>query len=540
MSAHLAPHTGLVIDEETTRAERVRSVLVDPLGVDDPDALTSAWLDSFSVIEDVDAPQRFVEDALASSLKNWDPDAHRPIREAFAVQAAASLSLPAPSPSMLWSHSTDVLPAAESMIRGESGSEAMLLSSLTYLHPLPALGLYGLDRADLKRMLTYIRERVSMLDLDVSVRSLIQQFTAMSLSGATQTIMLRRDRSEPIEPGSFAHTVVALIEEFISLRTASVSGVPRMGWLPFDAEELIDPTSLVMVDVSQAAKLPAPASSAEWALTQIALDPAQPKVFSLDAIVNLTRSLRSRIAKSMAKNGHQVSDEYAVQTSSPVPEMLTEQPRETTLLDDLAGVIAGTGTVAFSHNVEKIRRSSHTRANRRHPDDTDMPGRTTVTRFKRDIHIYGDCSDSMSDDNQLSMMRVVVALAQSLGINVYFTSFSEILSEDVLLDVHGRVFEDVWEDFLNLPKVSGGTDFSQIWRHIDSDPELRDRISLVVTDFGWKNRAYSVDHPENLYYAPVQVSDRQWPKVREWAEKFIGSMERGAPDIATKIIGMIR
>src|SRR5699024_9406755 len=161
------------------------------------------------------------------------------------------------------------------------------------------------------------------------------------------------------------------------------------------------------------------------------------------------------------------------------------------------------------------------------PDDTDMPGRTTVTRFKRDIHIYGDCSDSMSDDNQLSMMRVAVALARPLGSNVHFTSFSAIPSDDLRLAVQGLVFAEVWKDCLNLPKVSGRTDFSQIWRHIDSEPELRDRISLVVTDFGWKNRAYSVAHPENLYYAPVQVSDRQWPKVREWAETFIGSMERG-------------
>lgn len=541
MRTTLIPSTGLRIDEESTPMERIRSVLVDPLQPDDPELLADDWQRSFSIIEDVEAPQRAVEDVLSKRLEHWDTDAHRPIREAFAVQAAASRQLLAPSPSILWSHATDVIPAAQAMTQGQPGSHRDLLVGLTYLHSPPALGVYGMDRDHLRSMLAYVSERASMLDLSVDVRSLIHQFASMQLRGSTQTVMLRANRSDPLVPGSFGHTVVALIEEFISRRTnGGLDPAPKVGLLPFDAEELIDPTSLVLVDVSEVAAMSAPASTAEWALTQLALDPAQPRVFRLDTIVNLSTSLRDRIARTLSKNGHQVQDNWVSHMKSSVPEFLSQQPRESTIIEDLIGIIEGTGTVSFSHNVEKTRRRTYARPNRRDPNNSDRPGRTIMRRFKRDLHVYGDTSGSMSDDNLLSMMRVVVALAQELDVNLYFSSFSDMLSEETLLQVHGRTFEDVWDELLNLPKVTGRTDFSQIWRYIDANPDRRDRISLVVTDFGWKNRATSINHPPHLYYAPVQVDDSQWHVVRGWSKTFVGSMQRVAPDIATRLVGMIR
>ena len=91
-----------------------------------------------------------------------------------------------------------------------------------------------------------------------------------------------------------------------------------------------------------------------------------------------------------------------------------------------------------------------------------------------------------------------------------------------------------------MPKVSGGTDYEQIYKLINENPPFKRRLNLVITDFEWGPGSYHLEVPENLYYVPISVPDNWYGSLRNSAERFTRSMKTIDPTTGSRILGMTK
>jgi predicted metal-dependent peptidase len=193
--------------------------------------------------------------------------------------------------------------------------------------------------------------------------------------------------------------------------------------------------------------------------------------------------------------------------------------------------------VSRSQNVLKKTKTTFSKANRRDPLDFNRPGKITSNHYLPDLHIYIDTSGSISEANYQQAVLMLIKLAKKLNVDLYFNSFSHVMSQEVLLRTKDKSVLRIWEEFRTLPKVTGGTDYKQIWNYINISEKRKRRLSLVVTDFEWSPSTQREQHPANLYYAPC--SSMNWASIVQSAGYFSKSMRHIEPAIAQRLIGLV-
>lgn len=195
-----------------------------------------------------------------------------------------------------------------------------------------------------------------------------------------------------------------------------------------------------------------------------------------------------------------------------------------------------------SQNPQVVYRKSANRQSRRNRSYADSaPGKTKRKEYFPDIHFYADTSGSMSLEDYQDTLLLVVAVAKKLNCNVYFSSFSHVLSQEVLLPTKGRSKEHIRKIIKAVPKVTGGTDFQQVWDNINNLDERGKRLNIIATDFGFVPRAFPrIDHPHNVVYVPSfnRANSSNWDYVRRYAVNFTNAMRAHDNTIDAKLLGM--
>lgn len=194
-------------------------------------------------------------------------------------------------------------------------------------------------------------------------------------------------------------------------------------------------------------------------------------------------------------------------------------------------VISSQVTKQVTQNTYQSQKSSYMRPNRRKPDDINLPGKLTTTLYRPDIHVYLDTSGSISETQYRDAITNLIMLTKQINCNLYITSFSHYVSQTALLKTKDRSTSQIYQQFLKVPKVTGGTDFEQVWKKIDMIDEFNKKnnyshqINFMITDFGyglsrghrWDSAQASVKH---TYYVPISIDQRSWNQMREWAMDF--------------------
>lgn len=197
----------------------------------------------------------------------------------------------------------------------------------------------------------------------------------------------------------------------------------------------------------------------------------------------------------------------------------------------MAKVIMSQITSKQTQNTYKTVKNTFMRPNRRQPDNIDLQGKLITTAYRPDIHIYLDTSGSISESNYRDAIMNLIRLTQKIECNLYFTSFSHVISQTAALKTKGVSAKTAYEEFMNVPKVGGGTDFEQVWRKIDilDDANTKSgrshQINFIITDFGyslsnghkWELEQASLRH---TYYVPISVDAHTWQYVLNYATKF--------------------
>jgi hypothetical protein len=485
------------------------------------------------------------EDAVRSlyrqGLAHFTPSALL-ANEVFVVQAGSRHRLPPKSPMVLYTAASDVLPAAKMLLAGRATDGDEFFASLAYAYAPETLGFWFRSAVDFDAFAQWVTQEIHVLSsiLPADTSRLLYQFTQMKLAALTEALVLRNEDDQENHEYSFARVIVSLLmqyqqEQEQGRRHQSPVPSPATGALPFLVSELFLPRTLVLVNVEAHARASAREIDAEWRLINSSLN-APVKVVSHRNLAKLT-ALPRAAAQAAAQAANAQGNKAAQSGRFAQVKFRKKPPASINLARGLIRVLKKRKEVNRSQNIFKTSRTSFSKSSRRDPDDYNKPGRITSTRYLPDLHVYLDCSGSIDESNYQQAVMMLIDTTKKLNVNLYFNSFSHHLSQESLIKTHNASVKQVWDSFRRIPKVSGGTDYAQIWRYISASRKRSERVSLVITDFQWTPETHRLEHPRNLYYSPVSNAD--WDTILASAKEFERSMRHIEPAIAGRLIGVV-
>lgn len=171
-------------------------------------------------------------------------------------------------------------------------------------------------------------------------------------------------------------------------------------------------------------------------------------------------------------------------------------------------------------NTKKKQKNTFMRANRRNPDDINAQGKITSTVYSPDVHIWLDTSGSISREDYEKEVYVMIAIAKHMNVDIYFNSFSHIVSETVKIPTKNRTPKQVFKMIENIQKVTGGTNFVNVWEAIDKSEAVNlknghaPRLHLITSDMDYgvpTSYTLQTHRPSvrNTYYIPIRIKQER-------------------------------
>ncbi|TDT82151.1 MULTISPECIES: hypothetical protein [Micrococcaceae] len=485
------------------------------------------------------AAEKNAKALLGQTMVSYDQGTPLPVGELFAVQAGQQNKWPAPSARVLYSAQNDVIPAAKGLLAG-SADESAFFASVAYTYHPNTLGYWFQSSAAFDGFKIWLNQQVQTMAganaMPADTLRLLNDFANLSLKGLTESLLLRKDDSDGNDEFSFARLVIRMLMTYVDQqRKAASTGAAALdtGIMPFTVGELFCPRSLVLVNVEAHARATAAKVTGEWNLINQSL--ASPvKVVSNAALSKLT-SLPRAAARAAAMGARQQPGQPGSRSAQ--VKFRKAPPTKLDLFKDITRVLKRMGKVNKSQNVYRTTKTTFLKANRRNPDDFNKPGRITSVQYMPDLHVFIDTSGSISEENYQEAVLMLIRIAKKLNVNLYFNSFSHMLSQETLLKVENKSTRQIWQEFRKVPKVTGGTEFKQVWDYINASPVRKRRLSLMITDFEWSPPSRREEHPPNLYYAPCSAMD--WKYMVRSAEAYANGMQHIDPSIRQKLLGMV-
>jgi hypothetical protein len=474
--------------------------------------------------------EKKMKEIFSKTLAYYDPALS--VSEVYAVQAGKKSNMIMPSDRVLYTP-TDVIDVAKALLSGTATPEEWFATVAFYARTNTFGYFFANDDAwsDFKTWFATEINSISNL-LTSETQQLCADIQQIRLNYLTQSFVVRDDDSQNNDPYSFARvfpTYLMLYEKYIKTNRLPAY---TAGHMPFSFAENICPRTIVIMNVEKHAHAHPAEIKKEWDIIKAAMT-MKPKVMGLNKIASLTAVSR------MAQKMQAISNSIPQGPSNGSMRSATIKFRKTAPTSiDLYGYIMRiykhASYVQTSENSVKSGAMTYQRPSRRDPDNPDRPGKTTKYKYKPDLHIYLDCSGSISERNYQDAMKTCIKLAKKMNVNIFFNSFSDYMSVTTKLHVKDRTLKDIYEEFKNIPKVSGGTDYEQIWHYINKSDKRSREVSIIISDFEYWAPNHYVKHPRFLYYAPI--SAYSWDTISYYAKKFAESMLSICPDIRKHIL----
>lgn len=480
--------------------------------------------------------QEVMNTLFEQALTRWIPSASSPVDEAFITQAAATCKLPDPSKA-LYTTQSDVIPAVKDVLAGNAGTDLLLVSLGWTFHP-HTVGFWFRTNTEFDVFKAWLQGELAKIASNISTSDMrmFQQFDALTLTDLTESLILRADDSQALDEYSFARVLMWALMTWTSANAPQVGAPQTCGVLPFSIAEMALPRTLVLVNVEAHARASMRKIINEWELINKSLH-APVKLVTPGQLSKLTALARAQ-QKASAQAANSLSNAHQQKGRSGRVVFHKRPTRPVDIYKSVMRVLTRMSKVNQSLNSIRNVTTSFVRANRRQPNDPNKPGKVISREYLPDIHIYLDTSGSISTENYEDTIKMLITFAKKMGVDLYFTSFSHIMSTPVRLRIKDRSVNQVWKQFAVVPKVSGGTDYEQIYTFINEHPTLRRRLNLVITDFEWWPGSYHIDVPENLYYVPISVPSGYYSSLRSSAMSFVCSMKKIDPSTGSRILGM--
>lgn len=451
--------------------------------------------------------------------------------EVFSAQAAAKSNIPAklfPSPTVIYT-ADDLKKACVSYIASNKQDDSEIVANAAFFMNEPCLMFHFLSKFTFQDFKAYVMNIVNALgtNLTADTKQKFNDFSAMTFD-TIEGLILRRTDAEELDEYSFARILVKCALDYANQSADCGVIAPYV-------DELLIPRNLVFLDVDKISK--SPRDKLKKALNDVKDGiKIKYKPMSLNKISKL-----SAAATSKRRMVAQIKQHQQLMTGGGAGKRVAFKFKrvamtKTDLSKYITKIIKKEVNVSASENYAKVIKSSYLRPNRRQPDNYNLPGKSISMQYKPDIHIYIDTSGSISEDNYKEAILTLITMAKKLDVNLYFNSFSHVISKQTKLQVKGKTVDGIYREFQRVPKVTGGTNFSLVWDYIMKSPKRQKEISLMITDFEWSPPSKRPDYPPKLYYAPIATSPRYWSSMVSYAEEFCKNMYHIDKNIRKKIL----
>lgn len=464
---------------------------------------------------------------FAQTLQHYNPNTKLLLKDAFAVSCGAEAGLDEPDPVTIYTPATDIIPAASGFLAGTIGYPEFF-ATFSYYCRFEALGVYFVNDTAFNDFKTWFQAQVNIIQNNLSQEclALIADFMKLTLSDLTESFKIRDNDTDNLDEYSFARVLIANI--MIYAGTTSLMGV-----MPFDFENLFCPKNVVFINVERFAHASPAAIANEVKDINKSIDIAN----NVHMISNHKLQQLAPIARQLRHSASAAA--YAAMNNSPVGRASRTAFKKRIMtnkeyLVNITKILGKMKTEKMTQNIYKCVKPSFAKPNRRNPDDYNLQGKIVSTKYRPDIHLYLDTSGSISEENYEASVKLAIQLARKLNVNLYFNTFSDVLSQTTLLKCAGKSMSQIYVEFQKTPKVTGGTNFEQIWRFINASKKREAELSIMITDFEWCARSSFIKHPKNLYYMPCANMD--WRSICSAAERFIKSCEHNDPNIRAHIL----
>lgn len=469
-----------------------------------------------------------MKDIMSKCLVSYNKKTTLLTKSLFVIQSATKEKLPEPTAKCIYTPATDIIPVSKEFLSGKCSFDKYF-ATMAFFTKCNIMGFYFANEVAFDNFKQWLASQVALIagTLSADVNQLFSDFQNLKLTGLVESVVLRNDDSDNNDPNSFARQLMAFLMTY-----ATQTSPGLFGPMPFDIGELFCPKNVAFINVDAHSKASSKQINDEWDIVQQSLK-LKPTVLKNGKITKLTSAVRGiKKAQAAASAAYQPQQKSAARAK--LQKFRKTPLKQKDIVRYVTFLLNKMMKVNRSQNIYKQTKMSFARPNRRDPDDFNKMGKTVSIKYWPDIHIYLDTSGSVSEENYSAGMRTCVMLAHKLNVNLYFNSFSSVMSECTLITTKDRNVEDCYRQFMLTPKVTGGTNFEQIWHYINGNRKRERELSLVMTDFEWTARSDFVKHPENLYYLPFNNMD--WDSMLYWMKAFAKSMLHNDPEIRKHIL----
>lgn len=449
------------------------------------------------------------------------------LKDVFAVSCGTEAGIEEPDALTIYTPATDIIPISSKFIGGLASYEEFF-ATFAYYCRFEAFGVYFVNDVAFEDFKTWFRSMLAYIQSNLSPTclSLINDFMALDLKGLTESFRIRTTETENLEEYSFARILISHLMTYFGTTTT-------VGIMPFDLENLFCPKNIVFINVERFAHGSAAAIANEIKDINQSIDITKRiKMISnhkLTKLAPVARQMRRSQAMAIQAAANNAPANRASRTKFKSAIMTHKE-----YLALISKIIGKIKTEKMTQNIYKCVKASFAKPNRRDPDNYNLQGKIVSTKYRPDIHLYLDTSGSISEINYEASVKLAIQLARKMNVNLYFNTFSHYMSQTTLLKCAGKSVSQIYAEFQKTAKVTGGTDFEQIWHFINASKKREDELSIMITDFEWSARSAFVKHPKNLYYIPCANMD--WKSVCSAAEYFMKSCEHNEPNIRAHIL----
>lgn len=476
--------------------------------------------------ERIDIPsEQMAKKLFSATLVYYNPKTTLNVDNLFALQAGTKEQMPEPSDTIIYTAAGDVKPTCKAFLAGTCSYETFF-ATLAYFARPHTLGFYFANELAFDQFKQWFAAQTAQLVsanvFSPNTNSLLSDFQTVKLDELTEALTLRADDGQNNDPYTFARLLIRMLMNYTKVVPQETFGV-----LPFSVSELVVPKSVVFVNVEKHHTATPKAIKEEWNMINNALS-AKVTMVSNKKLQKLT-AVQKQIRR--IQNGALNYTNRANSHLAKVQRLRFSKTRPTTkaLARYVKKVLQNMGNVNRSMNVYKSTHVTYMRANRRNPDNYNLPGKSTGTSYLPDIHVYVDTSGSISERDYEDSIKMLISMAKGMNVGLYFNSFSHILSQTTRLNLKDKSKAEIYRQFQKIDKVTGGTDYEQIWHFINRSPKRSKELSLIITDFEWEAPSAFIKHPKNLYYVPCSTFD--WKIITGNAKMFAQSMLHNDPNI---------
>ncbi|WP_078598664.1 hypothetical protein [Evansella clarkii] len=462
--------------------------------------------------------------------------------EQLGIEALTRMKLPVPSQRagkiVKYSASVDVIPTAKAFLAQPDATNAINwfanIAAYTHERPFNNYLLMTVQTADVfndlkQQVKNYVQAWQTKQPISKDVNKLLADFDKIDLTNdlSAGLFLPNGGGASPAEQDALSFTRIVLY--VMSQFEKNTNNPGAFTIQPSNLQQVYFPENLIILNLENYAHAKPADIKSDWDQFEKALNAKKNLRFISNKKLMTAKAVNRSIgggSKSSSSSGKGRGLERAkVQPFSgkPIPaqQMLTMMKR----------VIESQVTKQVTQNTYKSQSISYMRPNRRKPDDINLPGKLTTTMYRPDIHVYLDTSGSISESQYRDAVTNLIMLTKRINCNLYITSFSHYISQTSLLKTKDRSTSQIYQQFLRIPKVTGGTDFEQVWRKIDMIDEFNKKnnyshqINFMITDFGyhlssghrWDQSRASV---KNTYYVPMSMNPNGWQHLRQWAKEF--------------------